>query len=697
MAENNTKKPRMYDPWGYQDENNYQSSEIIMENDLDSFFVNAAYNKDDNKIHFTNKDGEELVTIDVSEFDKSDKIIEKAWYEDGKIYILFTNGDLVTIDVEELIDENEFKGGLQVNDGVVSILIDPTTEPYVTTSDDGLKVSGIDSAIEVAVEAEKTRAESAETALNEKIEAETTRAEGVETALQEAINAESQRAQSAETALDEKIEAETTRAEGAETALDEKIEAEISRSMSAETALDAKITQEIADREADVDAEEVRAKAREDEIEDALEAEKTRATHTESELNHRIDLVNDELDSEESRALAAEQELRTLLTNEIAERKADVDAEEARAISAETALQGAINTESQRAQDAETALDDKIEQEVSDRKSNAVSSVDYDESGKTIDFYNANNEKIDSIDATAFIKDGMIDSVELVELSGDTYLRITWNTDAGKEVTDINIGDIFDSDSYYTKDEVDAIVETEKARAMSAETALQEAIDAEEARAESAETALDEKITQEIADREADVDAEEARAKAREDEIEDAVEAEAERAISAETALQEAIDAEEARATSAETALDEKIEAETARAESAETTLQEAIDAEEARATSAETALDERIDDIISGDTPIKQLDELLEKLGYKDNDTLVINNPNEVAFGKYNVSNTSEDASGQTIFSIGNGKSDENRSNAFEVRADGTVLMWVEGDFMAVNDLLGMLAHETY
>ena len=560
MAENNTKKPRMYDPWGYQDENNYQSSEIIMENDLDSFFVDAAYNKDDNKIHFTNKDGEELVTIDVSEFDKSDKIIEKAWYEDGKIYILFTNGDLVTIDVEELIDENEFKGGLQVNDGVVSILIDPTTEPYITTSDDGLKVSGIDSAIEVAVEAEKNRAESAETALNEKIEAEIARAEG------------------AETALDEKIEAETSRSESAETALDEKIEAEISRSMSAETALDAKITQEISDREADVDAEETRAKAREDEIEDALEVEKTRATHTEGELNHRIDLVNDELDSEESRALAAEQELRTLLTNEIADRKADVDAEEARAISAETALQGAINTESQRAQDAETALDDKIEQEVSDRKSNAVSSVDYDESGKTIDFYNANNEKIDSIDATAFIKDGMIDSVELVELSGDTYLRITWNTDAGKEVTDINIGDIFDSDSYYTKDEVDAIVEAEEARAMS-----------------------------------------------------------------------------------------------------------------------AETALNERIDDIISGDTPIEQLDELLEKLGYKDNDTLVINNPNEVAFGKYNVSNTSEDASGQTIFSIGNGKSDENRSNALEVRADGTILMWVEGDFMAVNDLLGMLAHETY
>jgi len=148
--------------------------------------------------------------------------------------------------------------------------------------------------------------------------------------------------------------------------------------------------------------------------------------------------------------------------------------EAARALSAETDLQDAIDvlesgstelnekieTEKQRALSAETELLDIIEGEVSARKAGAVSSVDYDESSHTIDFYNANNEKIDSIDATAFIKDGMIESVELVELSGDTYLRITWNTDAGVEVTDLNIGDIFNADNYYTKAEVDAFLGT---------------------------------------------------------------------------------------------------------------------------------------------------------------------------------------------------------------------------------------------
>ena len=80
--------------------------------------------------------------------------------------------------------------------------------------------------------------------------------------------------------------------------------------------------------------------------------------------------------------------------------------------------------------------------------------VEYDESGKTIDFY-SQGVLIDSLDATKFIKDGMVDTVSLIELSGDTYLHIVFNTDAGKEPIDINLGDLFDADNYYTKAEAD--------------------------------------------------------------------------------------------------------------------------------------------------------------------------------------------------------------------------------------------------
>lgn len=84
--------------------------------------------------------------------------------------------------------------------------------------------------------------------------------------------------------------------------------------------------------------------------------------------------------------------------------------------------------------------------------------VEYDSSGKTIDFY-SDGVLVDSIDATDFIKDGMVDSVSLIELSGDTYLHIVFNTDAGKEPIDIPLGDLFNADDYYTKDETDDLLD----------------------------------------------------------------------------------------------------------------------------------------------------------------------------------------------------------------------------------------------
>ena len=99
------RRTRMYEPWGYQDQNDYQGAGVILENDLDNFFAEVSYNKDDNKIHFANKDGEEKATLDVNEFVKSQVIVERAWYENGSIHVKFTNGDEIVVDVKELLDE----------------------------------------------------------------------------------------------------------------------------------------------------------------------------------------------------------------------------------------------------------------------------------------------------------------------------------------------------------------------------------------------------------------------------------------------------------------------------------------------------------------------------------------------------------------------------------------------------------------
>ena len=282
---------------------------------------------------------------------------------------------------------------------------------------------------------------------------------------------------------------------------------EVARATSAETALgnlieavDDKLDQEIANRTADVDAEETRATSAETALQTAIEAEVTRATGAEEALD-------DKIDAETTRATGAEEALSDrisaiesgstqALEEEIARAEAaeaaldaKIEAETTRATSAETALDAKIEAEKTRALSAETAIVDALADEVAERKAGAVASVDYDSTEKTIDFYNANNVKIDSIDATDFIKDGMIDSVSLETTSGTTYLVIVWNTDAGKETTRIDIGDLFDADNYYTKAETDAAIAVETTRATSAETALQDALDAEISARTAADTA----------------------------------------------------------------------------------------------------------------------------------------------------------------------------------------------------------------
>lgn len=435
----NKRKTRMYEPWGYRDQDNYQSTESIIEDDFGEFFADVNYKREDNKIHFKNKDGKEVANLDVNEFVKSDQIVEKAWYENGNIYIKFTNGDLITIDVKEILDENEFSDGLQVNDGVVSVLRDLTSERWLTVSEDGVKVSG--------------------------------------------------------------IQAEIDR-------LDERIDNEIDRATSEEERIETKLDKEIQDRIDDVNAEENRAKAaelaeenrakaEEQRIDTKLSDEITRATQTEQVINHRVNTLNDELDAEES-----------------------------------------------------------------------------------------------------------------IRESNDASLGLRITTE--------------------TNDRISAVL-AEKQRAEAAESAITDAMETEV-----------ERIDHEIADANSKI----------EDEI--------------------------SRATNAESSLDEKISQETE------------------RAIAKEEELDNRIDEIISG-SPVERLDELIEKLGYKDNDTLVTTNEHEVAFGEWNISNTDVESSGQTVFSVGIGTSAHDRKNAIEVMKDGSVFVWVEGEFMNINKLLGQISHEVY
>ena len=76
----------------------------------------------------------------------------------------------------------------------------------------------------------------------------------------------------------------------------------------------------------------------------------------------------------------------------------------------------------------------------------------YDSQTKHINFYDKDNTLVAYVDATDFIKDGMVSNVEI--LNGN--LVITFNTDAGKEPITIPLTDIFNPNNYYTKTEIDA-------------------------------------------------------------------------------------------------------------------------------------------------------------------------------------------------------------------------------------------------
>lgn len=92
-----------------------------------------------------------------------------------------------------------------------------------------------------------------------------------------------------------------------------------------------------------------------------------------------------------------------------------------------------------------------------------------------------------------------------------------------------------------------------------------------------------------------------------------------------------------------------------------------------------------------------REFHQLEDEINIHTNPTLVRTNEYESSFGRFNASSTGSEPSERTIFSVGIGTGNFDRKNAIEVRENGDIYMWVENEFMPINDLLAMLAHENY
>lgn len=90
--------------------------------------------------------------------------------------------------------------------------------------------------------------------------------------------------------------------------------------------------------------------------------------------------------------------------------------------------------------------------------------VQYDSNAKEMKFYHGGTSgtEVFSFDASPFLVDGMIDSVSITSItSGGSeveVLQIVWNSDAGKQTTNIPLTAIFDPANYYTTAQTQAYV-----------------------------------------------------------------------------------------------------------------------------------------------------------------------------------------------------------------------------------------------
>lgn len=162
------------------------------------------------------------VTIDIAK-DQSIKDIEvldmnATLNEDGTIqsgnpvgstalcisYIL-SNGTykLAKLDYSKFLEETEFADGLEVNDHKVYVKIDPLSENFLSVSSTGVKITGVQNAINAAVNTEKAAREAADIEIKNSI----TQSGQSSTA---ALNAEIQRAKESEATITSNLSRHTS-------------------------------------------------------------------------------------------------------------------------------------------------------------------------------------------------------------------------------------------------------------------------------------------------------------------------------------------------------------------------------------------------------------------------------------------------------------------------------------------------------
>lgn len=124
--------------------------------------LNLTYNTETKKINLEGFDSSIIASIDATAFIKDGMIntvelVTDPESHDPGTYLVITfntdaGKDAIYLDVTGLIDVYQGTNGIKVTGKDIHLIIDPTSEPYLSLSDSGIKLEGIDSKITKVVE-----------------------------------------------------------------------------------------------------------------------------------------------------------------------------------------------------------------------------------------------------------------------------------------------------------------------------------------------------------------------------------------------------------------------------------------------------------------------------------------------------------------------------------------------------------------
>ena len=376
---------RIYEPYGFGESYQYESIPTRIDNELSESqandskqFASVAYNEDAKALIFKNVGNVEQGRVYLKDIIGLETLIEDAYYDEGtkELVIVFNKekSDEVRIPLDKIIDVTEAGNGLVQEGGKFQVLIDPQSEKFLSVSQSGVKVSGVNDAINRAVTNEQNRAVAKEEELDQKISAEIIRATSSENVLNEGLMTEIRNRENSDNALSNRIDTEISNRTSSDTTLQSNIDTEANNRIDGDNAIKAIIgngftstpTETISQKYIDLGAridKEISDRTTQDNVLQtninnevtARSGEITRVVNLitdESNLRiSNINTVNNGLTNETNTRIAKDTELAGNIAKEIEDRwnadsalQANIDSEASKRAEADTNLQAAITT-----------------------------------------------------------------------------------------------------------------------------------------------------------------------------------------------------------------------------------------------------------------------------------------------------------------------------------------------------------------